>query len=417
MGLIAVENVEPGMKLTGDLHSPNGRFLLPAGTVLQDKHVRILKIWGVTEADIEGLSQEDVREQERARLDPAVLRQSSTYISSLFDRAGTQPPVLHELYELAVIRTAHRITDGSLEAAYATAVNHSDFQNPAAESDRPCPSLAELADKEHELVALPDIFHQITDAINNPNSSSAYIANVIAKDMALSVKLLRLVNSAFYGFPRKIDTLSMAITVIGSKQLTMVAIGISLINTFRGIPDTLIDMKAFWQHSFSCGIISRLVAEHLHLDDSERFFVAGLLHDVGRLIMLKNYPGEAVRAFARSARESELLADAEKNVWGYDHAQIGAMMFERWKLPAALEHGVGYHHKPSDSGYGQEAAIVHVADIITHALALGNSGCIYVPPLDEKAWSSLGLSKNVLNSLIPQVDFQLGVVMKMLFAQ
>jgi putative nucleotidyltransferase with HDIG domain len=259
-----------------------------------------------------------------------------------------------------------------------------------------------------EVSSLPMIYYKINEAISNPRSSMADISKIISDDPGLTVRLLRIVNSAFYGFPSKIETITQALVIIGTNQLRDLALATSIMNLFEGIPKDLVSMESFWRHSIACGIAAKTLATYRNETNIERFLVAGMLHDIGRLILYKKASDQAREALLRSQNSKTLLFLMEQEVMGFDHASLGRRLLEVWNLPPSLGEAVAFHHKPHQTTrYPVEAAIVHVADIIVNALRWGSSGEYYVPPLEEKAWELIGLSTGILSSALESMNQQM----------
>jgi HD-like signal output (HDOD) protein len=255
--------------------------------------------------------------------------------------------------------------------------------------------------------SLPLIYDQLNEAINDPSSSSATIGEVISNDSGLAARLLKIANSALYNFPTPIDTITQAVTVIGIQQLRDLALGTSVVELFDGISDDLVNMDSFWKHSICCGITARILATYRRESNVERYFVAGLLHDIGRLVIYLKVPDQARETLLRCKSTHELLHKAEKEIMGFDHADVGGVLLSGWKLPVNLIEAVSFHHYPMKSvGYPTESSIVHVADILANAMQQGTSGERYVPPLAEKAWDQLGISTSILTPTIHEVDRQ-----------
>jgi len=255
--------------------------------------------------------------------------------------------------------------------------------------------------------SLPIIFAQINKVINDPVSTTTTIADVVSNDTGLSARLLRMANSAFFSFPSRVDTISEAAIVIGFEQIRDLALATTVIEVFRGVPKRLVDMKSFWHHSVACGIAARVVAIDRREANVERHFVAGLLHDIGRLIMFLKTPDEAAVALRRSKTRGELLYQAEREVFGFDHGEVGGELLRHWKLPVTLIEPVAFHHRPLEARQAPvEAAIVHLADIIANAMQLGSSGERWVPPLVSEAWDRLGLTTSVLEPTLREVERQ-----------
>jgi HD-like signal output (HDOD) protein len=258
-----------------------------------------------------------------------------------------------------------------------------------------------------EIPSLPMIFTRIDEAVNNPRSSLADIGRVISEDSSLTARLLKIVNSAFYSFPSKIETISRAVTVVGTQQLRDLALATSVMKLFQGIPPDLINMEAFWKHSIACGVAARVLAAHKREANIERFFVAGILHDIGRLVLCMKDPDWMRSALGRCHASGELLYKVEIEELGFDHASLGRVLLENWKLPASLVETVAYHHNPEAAArFPIEAAVVHLADIIAHAMQLGSSGERFVPPLSPLAWERAGMSAGQLPAAIEQIDQQ-----------
>lgn len=209
------------------------------------------------------------------------------------------------------------------------------------------------------------IFNQLQKAISNPETSFTEVAGIINKDSSLSLRLLKIANSSFYSFPATIETITQAITVIGTNQLRDLVLATTVLKAFKGIPNDLINMNLFWRHSIACGLASRIIATYRREPNVDRFYVSGLMHDIGRLILFMKIPKKANKALNLSQTKDKLLYDAERDVIGYDHAAVGGALLRAWELPESLEEAVAFHHSPSSATrYPAEAAIVHFADII-----------------------------------------------------
>lgn len=255
--------------------------------------------------------------------------------------------------------------------------------------------------------SLPEIFIMINEVVNDPTSSFSDISKVVNLDAALSARLLKIVNSSFYSFPSNIETVTHAIAVIGTEQLHDLALATTILSTFKGIPDTIVNMNLFWRHSLGVAIIARNLAIHCRETNPERFYLAGILHDVGRLIILENLPEESKEIVSRQNEVGGIMWQIEREVLGFDHADVGAALARAWKLPLSLEEIIGNHHNPARSKrYPLETTIIHLADIIAKTMELGSSGDIHVSPLDEKSWEQLKLPIGIFSALWSQVETQ-----------
>ena len=255
------------------------------------------------------------------------------------------------------------------------------------------------------------ILTELEKVLADPQSSLAKMGEVIEKDPDLTARLLRLGNSAFYGFSARLETVTEAISLIGIQQVQDLIVASSVVQTFAGVPPEFVNMEKFWEHSLACGIGARLLAIATRVPKPDKLFVAGLLHDVGRLVLYSQGPRKAQEIFELCRAGRMLLRDAELKVLGFDHAQIGEALLGAWRYPRNLCHAVGYHHLPMAAGsFRTEAAFVHVADHLVNALQLGSSGERFVPPLHLKAWEQLNLAEDILESVVTSIDDQLEAV-------
>jgi len=266
-----------------------------------------------------------------------------------------------------------------------------------------------------KLSTLPDIYRQILDAISKPNSSAYDIEKVIRIDTNLSARVLKIVNSAFYGYPSKIDTISRAVNIIGTKQLSTLAIGVNITCVFKNIPSEIINMKMFWKHSILCGICARLIAGYKNIQNTERMFVAGLLHDIGRLVLYNYLPIESLYAATDARSKQSLLYVAERALFNFDHATIGGDLINKWQISLSLEDCIRHHHEPQRSKNRVESSIVHLADVMANVMGIGSSGERLIPPLNQEAWIQLGITPNMLSVTMAQAEQHLEDVFGMIY--
>jgi HD-like signal output (HDOD) protein len=269
-----------------------------------------------------------------------------------------------------------------------------------------------------EVTSLPMVYHRINEAINHPRASMKDIGRIIGDDTGLTVRLLKLVNSAFYGFPSKIETITQALVIIGTKQLRDLALATSIVSLFKGIPKDLVDMDSFWRHSIVSGIIAKILATYRRESNIERFLIAGMLHDVGRLILYKKMGDEAREALYESQTSGCLLFEVERKRIGFDHADLGRRLLNLWNLPLSLEEAVACHHRPHDAEhYPMESAVIHLSDLMANALQWGSSGERAVPSLDPEAWKRLSLPTSILSPALDNLEAQVNDVIQSMFQE
>ena len=270
--------------------------------------------------------------------------------------------------------------------------------------------------EDEKVFSLPKIHFELQEALNDPDKTFQDLGKIISYDPALSARLLKIVNSPFYGFPSKIDTISHAISIIGMDQLTDLALATLVIHQFRGIPNSLFNMEKFWRHSMACGVAARAIAEFKGEKNVERFYLAGILHDIGRLVIFKREPALARDAFFRSKEKQENIFLSEQELMGFDHAAVGGELLKAWKLPPRLVEAVAYHHQPQAAKeFPVEAAIIHTSDYIVHVLKVGSDAEFAEPQLYPKSWDIIGLSPDDFEFMKDKVNRQYEGIVSMFF--
>lgn len=262
-----------------------------------------------------------------------------------------------------------------------------------------------LVNQSLELVSAPTTYTQLAGLIEEESTSMNDLSEVIATDPALTTRILKVVNSPYYGFPSQITTIARAITLVGTNELIQLVLATSVINSFKGIPADLINMNEFWRHSVACAIAADLIAKQCKLARSEVFFTAGLLHNIGSLVLYQSLPELAREALISAKFGHETIQHAEARIIGFDHCMAGEALTRKWRLPNALSEVARFHHAPSQAEqFTLEAAIVHIADILVSSTdQFGHSGDSHVPPLDVQAWELLAIEEQALPDILLQV--------------
>lgn len=318
-------------------------------------------------------------------------------VEERFSRVDIDKPILKVLFNLGV---HHVAKDMALNPKRYRLQNKAQIPEKHFEAVDP----VNLIRAEIKLPSLPQIFIELRQVINNPSSSASDLARVISRDTAISAFMLRMVNSAFYSFPSKIDTISRAVAVIGTRQLSTLALGTSIMDMFKGIPNKAIDLELFWRHSFACATISQELAQMFKETSPERSFVAGLLHDIGRPVLIMALPERALAASDISRDQKSQLYRAERVTTGFDHAQLGGMLLRKWNLPFALVSAVLYHHNYDKAKKYPTAQYVYFANIITKVLGIGVSGNFMIPDIHEESWEQAGLTPQSILKLARRLD-------------
>ncbi|WP_460030389.1 HDOD domain-containing protein [Megalodesulfovibrio paquesii] len=406
-------------------------MLLRAGETLTERSLRVMRIWGVTEAQVAGHGEDPssliCSDRDFATLDPRLVEVARCHVTERFRHMNTTLPPVRELMRAAIRRVAMRYaltgppTDLPLGDIKGTRTIDSRGTRTARDSifpnnDRTAGEVtpgnwvkvdpARFVRDDLSLGSLPQIFQRLVQVINDDHSSAADVAEIITTDTDLAARVLRVVNSPLYGLSSRIDTVSRAVAILGEGQLTSLAMSVCVVSTFKGIPARVVNMRDFWRHSLACAIGARLLANMLHLRQAEQLFVAGLLHDIGRLALYKLAPEQARQAIAHAHAEGILLRTAEKRCLGFTHDILGGLLLEAWLLPPLLVNSVRCHHDLEHADAFKEAACVHVADCMANALELGGSGDHCLTPLDMAAWKTLGLTTTCLRETMQQMERQ-----------
>ncbi|MCP5044364.1 MAG: HDOD domain-containing protein [bacterium] len=258
-----------------------------------------------------------------------------------------------------------------------------------------------------EIQSLPEIYSRINHVIEHPNASSEEISKVVMEDPGLSSRLLRLVNSSLFAFPGEIDTVSRAIALVGTQQLRDMALATCVIEMFEDVTSEFVNMESYWEHCLATAVCARLLASHCEEDNIERYFVAGLLHDIGSIVIYLRGGRRLKRMVARCTKERQNLIAAERAVFSFDHTEVGRELLLLWGLPAVLQEAVGAHHAPGRAKrFPRVANITHVAEFLVEARDLGSNGEHLVAPVNEEAWLELGLSIDYLPLIYQDLEDQ-----------
>ncbi len=233
--------------------------------------------------------------------------------------------------------------------------------------------------------------------INNPLTSSSDVAFVVGQDLSLSAKVLRLANSAFYGIPRSITSINNAVVILGLKVITTMVLSLTVFDMFPDDKHTssLFDRKSFWLHSLSCGLIAKFLATKIRkviLFDPEEAFCAGLLHDIGKVVMEQYLHDDFHQALEFAGENSIPIHQAENTKLGYAHTDIAEWLTTTWSLPSEIRLSLMFHHDPVGSIQCQDIiSLCHLADWLCYETGMVIDGKYEPPKLDENCIELLKL--------------------------
>ena len=226
----------------------------------------------------------------------------------------------------------------------------------------------------HNLPTLPQNLRETLEVLNDPEPSNYALCKAISKDQGLVTKILMIANSPLLGMHRKVTTIDYAILVLGHSEIKNVVSVLSMLESFKNKTDRYLDQKKFWIHSFLTGIASRRFAEDFDFPNEGEAFIAGFLHDLGISIIHKFFHSSFIEILNQVKEMNLTYQEAELNVLGMTHSQIGHYLTEKWDFPAPLCDAILYHHNPESSANNKPlASIIHLADYMTRRLKIGNA--------------------------------------------
>ena len=257
------------------------------------------------------------------------------------------------------------------------------------------------------LKTLPVIVLRIQEMAADVGSSANQLAEVVAQDQATSAKVLNLANSAFYGFSRKISTIRQAVVVLGFDTIRSLALSVAVYDTFSE-PSGVVsfDREAFWMHSIGCGTASRLISKEMELRDGGTYFSAGLLHDLGKMILDMHFGDQYRDVVAQIAASGRPAWHVEQELLDIDHSEVGGLLAQQWKFPEVLVNPISFHHDPlsAHSEFLRATLVVHLGDILARRADIGMGHEARVPEPVDLVYSELGLSDDQLDRI--EVDLE-----------
>jgi HD-like signal output (HDOD) protein len=275
-------------------------------------------------------------------------------------------------------------------------------------------TMESLLEKGPELSSLPEVYLRVTQLLEDDDVSAHVIGDTVQNDPALSTRILKMVNSAYYGMPHKVSTISQAVQLLGRDRLKQILIGSVLVNVFRDPEIDSFSLADFWRHSIKTAIIAKQLAiQHVDISEPDAIFIAGLLHDLGRLLLASKLP--AVYEKIEGRMRNQDLLEIERQALGFDHAELAATLMTQWGLPDILVICTRHHH---DSEYADTYATANRVIYVANKLSRN------IPPMDEDEaqeqlakidnWQLLGLPLDQISFACQLADEQMFDVMESL---
>ncbi len=256
-----------------------------------------------------------------------------------------------------------------------------------------------------DMPTLPSVATEILRVANNPMTSANDVSNIIHKDQALTTKVLKLVNSAFYGFPGKIKTIQHAVVIIGFNKVKNIVMAASLFDMTKDRDSNLLNIPDFWTYSLTTAIAAQEVIKEVDSNIiPDDIFVAGLIHSLGTLILDQVFPQEFRSVLAKRHESTDKIIDIEKQILGFSHMQAGEWATEKWDLPKVLCSSIRYYQTPTLANSDFEAvASVHIGSVITKSLGINFEPIDLVTPFDMKILQKYQLNLDKIDAIIGKV--------------
>lgn len=270
-------------------------------------------------------------------------------------------------------------------------------------------SLNRKLEMMNDLPSFPSLVFEAIHLLHNPDITIERLISSIQLDQAIVSKILRLVNSSFYGFQGKIGNLSQALVLLGFNTVRNAILSISILDIFSGIgKDESYDLRLLWLHAIGTGVIAQVISRQLKYPRVENLFIAGLLHDIGKLVIIKLFPEDFFQILKEVKEKDISIIEGERSVLGINHAEIGHKMAKKWNLPKEIQEAIGLHHCPWNARENRAmSAMVYLSDCLCRALDIGYGGDSLVPEIDPKALTLLGIEPLFIAGCLEDIDLEM----------
>lgn len=266
-------------------------------------------------------------------------------------------------------------------------------------------ALDDIVQHLDDLPSLPAVVMELLTSIDQEDVDIAVLAQKVSNDQALTAKTLRLANSSLYNLQTKVTTVQQAITYLGFQTTRNLITAAAITGCFPHGRCPGFDDKAFWRHSIAAAACCKAIARRVRYNQ-DIAFTAGLLHDIGRLVLVTAFPALYEQVLAYRERHDCDVRSAENAVMGVDHVDAGLALGAHWQFSDTMKMAIAHHHHPDVPGTGQLATIVHVANAIVHALDLAREEDDLVPPVSSAAWTALGLNEEACLHVFRETELQ-----------
>ncbi len=265
------------------------------------------------------------------------------------------------------------------------------------------PSLADIVSHIHSLPAMPAVALELLQTLSGGDPDVDALASRIARDQAITARVLRVANSPFYGLQMRVGSIHDAIVVLGFSAVRSLVLTSAVVTTLPAGKCAGFSADRFWRHVLGTAVAAQALARPLRRKP-ESLFIAGLLHDIGTLVMLSANPEGFARVIQIAAERDCHLVDVEAEIFGCDHTAVGAAIAQHWNFPADIVEALAFHHNPAQTAPGSLAAIIHYADGIAKALDLEGAENTQMARLQPAAIDALGLDWETLTAVLAETN-------------
>ena len=266
-------------------------------------------------------------------------------------------------------------------------------------------NLNDIILKVEELPALPHITYRVLKLTSDPKTSIAELANTIVKDQVLTAKVLRMANSVYYGYARRIYSISEALIILGFSTVRNLVLAASVYTVMdKELQGYFLPKGDLWKHCMSTALIARSLAKKVNYELPDQAFIAGLLHDIGKIV-LNTYMKESFHSVIEKVNKENIpFMDAEQQILGFDHAIVGSRVAEKWNLPQELVEAIASHHSPSRAEINPKlTSLTHIADAASMAMGIGLGGDGMLYPFDSFATKQLNITEEIIEQTIGEI--------------
>ena len=263
-----------------------------------------------------------------------------------------------------------------------------------------------VIDKVKSLPTLPDVIHKVLSLVQGEDATAKTLGDLISYDQAISTRLLKVANSAYYGFMREIATVQHAIVALGFREVRSLVLGITVFDAMKkSSREASIIREDFWMHSVGCALAGQIICKKVEGVDTDIAFTSSILHDIGKLVLDGFFTLEYGGVLEKVKKNGISMVEAESEIMGFTHADVGGWLCERWKFPLTLVSPVSFHHQleKAEADFIKVTSVAHLADVLCKRAHIGSGGDDKIPPAHPLAMEHLELKEDALDKITEEL--------------